>query len=453
MADKTISQLTEATAVNSGDLFVLQQDNTAKSLSGKTLKNWLLEMADGRGGISDIAKTGSSGTNPIVDTYTITFANDTTTTFTVTNGIKGDKGDSWYVHFKWASQEPTADSQLSDKPDNWIGIYSGTASTAPTSYSSYTWYEYKGEKGDTGDGITSVEKTSGTGAGGTEDTYTMYAGASKKAVGTFKVRNGMDGSGSVSTVNGNSPDSTGNVKVTGADIAVNASDATTVDASLTAIKAGGLDDKAIARAKLANEVNYGTVVLATSNTAVQSSWHEAFVYVTNSDEEALNISLDGTTQSSLDAGWRCRLYAAKEFTFSWSEITSNLIDSESGIYGTSGTITVPANKYLDLRKTLDGIWMAFGNYSTAQRVILSNKIIYPANWESDTTYADYPYRGTINAANVVYPEMIPEVIFSLADSTSGKFAPIADTDYGVVHIYATEMPTENMTIPTIILWR
>lgn len=41
--------------------------------------------------ISGISKTGTSG---LVDTYTIRFNDGTTSTFTVTNGAKGDKGDS-----------------------------------------------------------------------------------------------------------------------------------------------------------------------------------------------------------------------------------------------------------------------------------------------------------------------------------------------------------------------
>lgn len=41
--------------------------------------------------ISSLEKTGTSG---LVDTYTIRFNDGTTSTFTVTNGEKGDKGDS-----------------------------------------------------------------------------------------------------------------------------------------------------------------------------------------------------------------------------------------------------------------------------------------------------------------------------------------------------------------------
>ena len=44
-------------------------------------------------GISTISKTGTSG---LVDTYTITLTDGTTSTFTVTNGEKGEKGGASY---------------------------------------------------------------------------------------------------------------------------------------------------------------------------------------------------------------------------------------------------------------------------------------------------------------------------------------------------------------------
>lgn len=42
MADKTIGDLTEALQINDNDLFVLQQGNVAKKLSGSTLKNYVV---------------------------------------------------------------------------------------------------------------------------------------------------------------------------------------------------------------------------------------------------------------------------------------------------------------------------------------------------------------------------------------------------------------------------
>ena len=54
----------------------------------------------------------------------------------------------------------------------------------------------KGEKGDTGYSICSVVKKSGTGASGTIDIYAILINDEQKTeIGTFKVYNGVDGSG------------------------------------------------------------------------------------------------------------------------------------------------------------------------------------------------------------------------------------------------------------------
>lgn len=170
MADKSVGELIAATTVGQTDLFVLEQNNVAKKLSGQTLMNDLAKMLDGHGGISSIRKTGTSG---IKDIYTITYADTSTTTFEITNGngiesavlngdytltlnfddgtayttpsIRGAAGVSNYVFIKYASQQPSANGDMHDTPDDWMGIYSGTSPVAPTSYTSYTWYKIKGD--------------------------------------------------------------------------------------------------------------------------------------------------------------------------------------------------------------------------------------------------------------------------------------------------------------------
>ena len=292
MADKTIGQLTAAPSAlgeyTGQELFVLEQNNTAKKLTMQILENWLVSFADGHGGIQTINKTGTSG---LVDTYTITFADQSTATFTVTNGngitgvtqywavssssstvpsswsttrqtmtptnkylwsymtfardsgsfsttksvvgVYGDTGQAWYVWIKYAGVQPTSDADMGDTPDNWIGIYSGTASTAPTHYTNYQWFEIKGEKGDTGNtgaSIASVTRTGGTGAPGSTDTYTITLDTGVVA-GTFTVYQGLNGTGAVASVNGVQPDSGGNVIVEAANI--NTSSNQSVQAVLT----------------------------------------------------------------------------------------------------------------------------------------------------------------------------------------------------------------------------
>ena len=90
-------------------------------------------------GIASITKTGSSG---LVDTYTITYTDNTTSTFTVTNGAKGDTGST----------------------------------------------------GATGKGITSITKT---GTSGLVDTYTITY--SDSTTSTFTVTNGSDATVTIQT--------------------------------------------------------------------------------------------------------------------------------------------------------------------------------------------------------------------------------------------------------------
>lgn len=188
-------------------------------------------------GISSIAKTSTAG---LVDTYTITYNDSTTSLFTVSNGAKGDTGDSWFVWIKYAGSQPTQDSDMGDTPDDWIGIYSGTSSTAPTHYTDYDWFEYKGEKGDTGaastittQNVSYQESSSGTVApsgswtttipsvtpGNFLWTRTQIAFNDGTNVTSYSVsRYGIDGTGAVSTVNNISPDGNGNIALAATNI-------------------------------------------------------------------------------------------------------------------------------------------------------------------------------------------------------------------------------------------
>lgn len=82
-------------------------------------------------------------------------------------------------------------------------------------------------------------------------------------------------------------------------------------------------------------------------------------------------------------------------------------------------------------------------------LIVQNSVsVATSAWVSDTTYTDYPFRVSIPIDGCTVNH-IPEVTFALADATSGNFAPIAETYDGGVYIYAAEVPSEAITIPTI----
>lgn len=277
MADKSIFELNLQTTFATNDRLVVGNyaNSDAEAITGQTLINLLAVELDGHGGITSIAKTSSSGSNPVVDTYTITFADTSTTTFSVTNGVKGDTGAQTYVYFRWAHTEPSTWADTTDQPDDWMGVYAGTASTQPTTVNSYAWYEIKGETGETGAAstITTQNVSYQTSSSGTVApsgswtttiptvtpgdflwTRTQLLFNDGTTVTSYSVaRFGIDGSGAVSTVNGISPDGNGNIAITASDIGMSdnqsiqthvgdletAVDAVVLQSSVKTISSGG----------------------------------------------------------------------------------------------------------------------------------------------------------------------------------------------------------------------
>ena len=405
MADKAISELIAAEQITASDMFVLEQNGTAKKLTGQVLLNWLTAAADGHGGIQSIDKVSTNkladtyritladtstfdfvvtngkgitsiakqGTSGLVDTYKISYNDGSSGTFTVTNGAKGDKGNNAYIWVKYASQQPTASSHsFGDNPDAWIGIYSGSSSTAPTDWQQYDWFKIKGEKGDTGDPATLVSSnvTYQVGSSGTVAPSGSWVSSvpsvsqgkflwtrqvlqfnTGSAITSYSVsRFGVDGTGAVSSVAGISPDGNGDVPLTAADI--------------SALSTHG-----------------GTM--------------EGGVNMNGQKISGLNAPTDGDEAAS-----------------------KNYVDTSAEKKKLSAT-----------------------NVSVAASAFTSN-----------STYADYPYRASI-ALSGVTTGMIPEVVFALAEAVSGNFAPVAQTYNGGVYIWAAAKPSASITIPTIICWK
>lgn len=306
MADKQISDLVAASAVQTSDLFVLEQSGTAKKLTGQILENWLLSFGAGLGGIQSIAKTSTAG---LVDTYTITYSDASTSTFTVTNGAKGDTGDAWYIHIKYSSDLPTSDADMGNTPDNWIGLYSGTASTAPNHYTDYTWFQWKGDTGNTGAAATIVSQaveymasasgtvvpegswttTVPTVAAGqflwtrTKLTYNDGTVVTSYSVGFM----GVNGAGAVSTVNNVSPDGNGNVALDASNIAC--SDSQSVQAHITQIESDITDVQ-----------KYEVRHITGNITSLPISFSYAFI---TADHRVINCELGTPSAVTSDLAW------------------------------------------------------------------------------------------------------------------------------------------------------
>lgn len=306
MADRQISDLTAATAVQAADLFVLEQSGTAKKLTGQILENWLLSFGAGLGGIQSIAKTSTAG---LVDTYTITYSDASTSTFTVTNGAKGDTGDAWYIHIKYSSDLPTSDADMGNTPDNWIGLYSGTSSTAPAHYTSYEWFKWKGDTGATGAAATIASQEVGymASASGTvvpEGSWSSTIPSvpsgnflwtrvkvtynSGDVVTSYSVsRNGIDGQGAVSSVNGISPDPQGDIALTASDVPT--SDSTSVQAHITSIESD-----------VSDLATYEVRHISGNITALPKSFSYAFI---SADHRVINCVLGTPSAVTSDLAW------------------------------------------------------------------------------------------------------------------------------------------------------
>lgn len=227
-----------------------------------------ITLADGRG-ISTIERTSGDGSAGSLDTYTITYTDNTTSTFSVRNGIDGQIFNVKGVVAN-TSALPAASAANSGN-----AYLVGTATpyllyACVLSGGAYTWLNLgsisgvKGDKGDTGTsitsltgnavnkgqgkrafvldvglsngtsktfeydivdgtngtngtngtdgadgrGIVSIARTAGTGAAGTTDTYTITY--TDKTTSTFSVYNGQDGTGTAVTVDSELSDTSTN---------------------------------------------------------------------------------------------------------------------------------------------------------------------------------------------------------------------------------------------------
>lgn len=230
---------TESDIPSDADIALFPTSQTITLLDGKDGTNG----TDGRGIVS-IARTTGNGTSGSIDTYTITYTDATTSTFTVQNGKDGagftpkgivastsvlpsnpSAGDAYFV----GSAAPY-DVYVYDATAGWtnIGAINGIKGDAGrgirsialttdggkgansvytityTDDSTSTFNVYngadgsQGAKGDPGKGIVSITRTSGNGAAGTTDTYTITYTDSTTT--TFNVYNGKNGSDAGITV-------------------------------------------------------------------------------------------------------------------------------------------------------------------------------------------------------------------------------------------------------------
>lgn len=157
-----ISDLEKATRINPTDLFVLEQDGVAKSLSGDLLISYVMSLMGGHGSITGIAKIKTEG---LVDTYRITMEDATVHDYTVTNGARGfalyrlkapypgSNASAWNDFSNFAIPPgfvPMVNDLVMDD-DGHIGYVSAVDATEGYAQVTDLGASFKGPKGDSGE--------------------------------------------------------------------------------------------------------------------------------------------------------------------------------------------------------------------------------------------------------------------------------------------------------------
>lgn len=470
-----ISALPAASEIGASDLFVTQQNNEAKKVTGQLLVSNLATLLDGHGGISAITQTSSSG---LVKTYTITFTDGSTTSFSVTDGERGYPGAQTYVFFRYAAEYPV--ETILTTPNKYIGVYAGTSSTAPTNSAQYTWYLWKGQQGDQGVGITSITKT---GTSGNSDIYTIAF--SNGATQTFTVTNGSNISSITKTGTSGLVDTYTVLLTDGSTTTFTVTNAKSISSVslLSGTHAPGTNDTYRITYNDGDTFDFSVYNGANGEGAVSTV---AGIPVVGDQGDVPLIKIQNSAPTTSTAGYInqlifdstggvmyvCTDISGNSYTWRGSSVTvdsalsstsTNPVQNQviysalAGKVPTTRTIngnalsadimlTAASLGAVPTTRTINGTTLA-NNIVT--RLFFNNISVATSAWVSDSTYTDYAYKAVISL-NGVTADMFPEVVFLPDDVASGNFAPVVASAAGSVAIYAKTVPSSAVTIPSIV---
>lgn len=132
-----------------------------------------------------------------------------------------------------------------------------------------------------------------------------------------------------------------------------------------AVGTANLADKAVGIAQLTNEARFGTeFAISTPGSTPDLAWGNALVWVWGT---SMTIKLTAEVSALLPPNWQTRLFANDPFTFEWEGIGTPVNVAKGQTESATGSIAVPAKKYIDLKKISDSIWIFSGTYANHMR--------------------------------------------------------------------------------------
>lgn len=81
-------------------------------------------------------------------------------------------------------------------------------------------------------------------------------------------------------------------------------------------------------------------------------------------------------------------------------------------------------------------------------VAYQNVVVKSTDWVASTEFADFPYEAKIPLSNFVDYKTVPQVVFDIADTMSGNYAPICKSGDKCVYIYGKVQ--DEITLKTVI---
>ena len=118
-------------------------------------------------------------------------------------------------------------------------------------------------------------------------------------------------------------------------------------------------------AQLTNEARFGTeFAISTPGSTPDLAWGNALVWVWGT---SMTIKLTAAVSALLPPNWQTRIFANDPFTFEWEGIGTPVNVAKGQTESATGSIAVPAKKYIDLKKIDNNIWIFSGTY--AERMI------------------------------------------------------------------------------------
>lgn len=153
-----------------------------------------------------------------------------------------------------------------------------------------------------------------------------------------------------------------------------------------AVGTANLADEAVGVAKLTNEARFGTeLAISTPGSTPDLAWGNALVWVWGT---SMTIKLTAEVSALLPPNWQTRLFANDPFTFEWEGIGTPVNVAKGQTESATGSIAVPAKKYIDLKKIDNNIWIFSGTY--AERMIYTGTSeTPPAEWQPGDIYLQY----------------------------------------------------------------